>query len=159
MRGFGWILAVAMAAILSACTSADDTFGNPTDGYPGSAREVANAVDWAKTETVRIDLAEFGYSPETLVFRLGQPYILNLVNTGSVAHRLVSKEFFRAIAARSLVYSDAESSYPALDGIALEPREMKTLYFVAVKPGDYQTSCDRPLHALLGMTGRIVLIE
>ena len=96
MRGNGWILAVALAAFLSACSSADDTFGNPADGYPGSAREVADAADWSKAETLKIDLAEFSYSPETLVFRLGQPYILNLVNTGSLPHRFVAKEFFRA---------------------------------------------------------------
>ena len=157
MRGSGWILAVALAAFLSACSSADDTFGNPADGYPGSAREVADAADWSKAETLKIDLAEFSYSPETLVFRLGQPYILNLVNTGSLPHRFVAKEFFRAVAARRLLYTDAESSYPALDGVALKPQEMKTLYFVPILPGDYHVSCDRPLHGLLGMTGRILI--
>jgi uncharacterized cupredoxin-like copper-binding protein len=155
MRGRGWIVAVAFAAILSACTSADDTFGNPADGYPDSARDVANNADWTKAERVKIDLAEFRYAPESLVFHLGQPYILNLVNTGSLPHRFVAKEFFRGVAARRLLYTDAESSYPALDGIALEPREMKTLYFVPVTPGNYHVSCDRPLHALLGMTGAI----
>lgn len=157
MPGKQWLLVVAIAMIVSACTSSDDTFGNPGDGYPDGTREVADGGDWANAEVVRVDLAEFRFSPETLLFRKGRSYALELTNTGSIAHRFMARGFFRAIATKSLMYSDAETSYPVLEAIALEPQETKTLFFVPVTPGDYHLSCDQPLHAMIGMLGRILI--
>lgn len=157
MRYKAWVPVIAMAMIVSGCTSPDDSFGNPGDGYPGGTRKTADSADWGKAESVVIELAEFRYSPETLKFRKDQPYALTLKNTGMVSHTFMARGFFRAIAAKSLVYSDAESSFPLLEAIRLEPQETKTLYFVSVTPGDYHLSCDRPLHATLGMLGRILI--
>jgi uncharacterized cupredoxin-like copper-binding protein len=157
MRSRGWVLVVAIATMVSACTSPDDSFGNPGDGYPDDAREVADAADWANAERVAVELAEFGYSPETLTFRKGQPYVFRLTNTGSTSHRFMARGFFRAIAAKSLMYSDAEASFPLLEAIALASNETKTLYFVPVTSGDYYLSCDLPLHAMFGMVGRILV--
>lgn len=157
MRGRGWVLAVAIATIVSACTSSDDSFGVSGDGYPEGGREIVDGAEWASAETVEVDLAEFEFSPEILVFRNGRPYALRLTNTGSMTHRFVAGGFFRAIAAKSLVYSDGEAGFPLLEAIAVEPEDTKTLYFVAVTPGDYRLSCDVTLHATFGMVGRILI--
>jgi uncharacterized cupredoxin-like copper-binding protein len=153
----GWVPAVALAAIVSACTPSDDLFGVPGDGYPDNARLVVEAADWANAETVLIELSEFEFSPETLLVRKGQAYALSLTNTGSMTHRFVARGYFRAIAAKSLMYSDAEASHPLIEAIALEPNESKTLYFVPVTPGDFHLSCDVPFHAMFGMVGRILI--
>lgn len=157
MRGNGWILAAMAAAFVTACATPDDEFGSPGDGYIADTPEIANAADWARAERVVVELAEYSFSPETLRFREGQPYALMLMNSGAKPHRFVASEFFRAIAAKSLVYADAETSFPPLEAIALEAREAKTLYFVPVLPGDYEVTCDRPFHATLGMFGRILI--
>ena len=157
MSGKGWVLAVGVATMVSACTSSDDSFGVSGDGYPKDAREVVDGADWADAETVAVDLAEFGFSPETLVFRNGQPYALRLTNTGSMTHRFMARGFFRAIAAKSLMYSDGEAGFPLLEAIAVASQDTKTLYFVPITPGDYQLSCDVPLHATFGMVGRILI--
>ena len=157
MRGRAWVLAVAVAAMVSACASRDDLFGLAGDGYPDNARIVADAADWANAEAVAVVLSEFKFLPQTLVVRNGQPYALTLTNTGSQAHRFMARGFFRAIATKSLLYSDAEASYPLIEAIALEPNESKILYFVPVTPGDYHLSCDVTFHATFGMVGRILI--
>lgn len=157
MRGAGWIFAGAVAALVSGCTAADDTFGNPGDGYPESAARIADAADWSQAQTVVVELSEFGYSPKTLALHEGQPYALELTNTGLIAHRFVAHTFFRSIAVRGIVYAEGEAGYPALEAVFLRPQESKTLYFVPVTPGDYQLSCDQPLHTMFGMVGRILI--
>jgi len=157
MRSAGWIFAVLIAVLNSACTAPDDSFGNPNDGYPDNAVQIADAADWDAVQTVQIELSEFSYAPETLKFRKGRPYALALSNTGSIAHRFMARGFFRAIAVRGIVYEDAEAGYPTIEAVSLEPQETKTLYFVPVIRGNYYLSCDRPLHATLGMVGRLAI--
>jgi uncharacterized cupredoxin-like copper-binding protein len=157
MRGAGWILGILVAALVSACTAPDDWFGNPNDGYPDNSVQAVDAADWATATPVRVELSEFRYSPETLTFRTGQPYELELTNTGSVPHRFLARGFFRAVATRSVIYSDAEAGYPTLEAISLEPGETKTVHFVPLVPGDYHLSCDQLLHTTLGMVGRILI--
>jgi len=156
-RGSGWIPAIATVLLVSACAAPDDWFGRPEDGYPDNSLRLANDADWAGAKTVAVDLAEFEYAPDVLRFRKGRPYALELTNSGVVVHRFMARGFFRGIAAKSIVYADGEASYPLLEAITLEPQETKTLYFVPVVPGDYDLSCDRPLHRALGMAGRIVI--
>ena len=124
---------------------------------PAGGRQIVDGADWASAEPVEVDLAEFEFSPGTLRFRKGRPYALKLTNTGSMTHRFMARGFFRAIAARSLMFSDGEASLPLLEAIAVASQETKTLYFVPVEPGDYYLSCDVPLHATFGMVGRILI--
>ncbi len=155
MQYRGW--AVAAAALLASCAAPDDHFGSPGDGFLADAAELASTVNWAQAEAVTVEVTEYEFSPATLRFRKGQPYALTLTNTGSKPHRFLAPGYFRAVAAKSLVYPDAEASFPRLEAIALEAQESKTLHFVPVLAGAYQVSCDRPFHATFGMLGRIVI--
>ena len=157
MQKVGGIFAVLVAIVISACTPPDDSFGNSNDGYPDNAVATANAADWDTAQPLQVELSEFDYEPETLKFRKGQPYALKLTNTGSITHRFVARGFFRAIAVRGIVYEDGEAGYPTIEAVSLEPQETKTLYFVPVISGNYDLSCDRPLHATLGMVGRLLI--
>lgn len=157
MRSTGWIIAVSVVALVSACTSADDIFGNPADGYLEDAVDIADAVDWNSAEVVVVELSEFKYSPKSLTFRKGQPYALRLANTGSIGHKFIAEDFFRAIAIRSVLYVDGEAGYPVLEAIGVEPQETKTINFIPVISGVYSVSCDRPFHTFFGMKGRIVI--
>jgi len=157
MRGAGWILAGVVGTLVSACVPPDDSFGNADDGYPDDAAQIADGADWSDVQTVSMELSEFSYTPDTLTFRRGQPYALELTNTGSVAHRFVARTFFRSIAVKGIRYADAEAGYPILEAVSLQPQETKTLYFVPVIQGDFHLACDQPLHATLGMAGRLVI--
>lgn len=157
MSGMRLAKAAVAAIVLTACTVPDDLFGDPRDGFVRHTDEIIDDTDWSTAETVTVTLSEFGFSPETLRFRIERPYILKLTNSGSVSHRFVSHDFFRSIAARRLLYSDAEASFPKLEAIALAPHETKSLYFIPVTTGAYRLTCDQPFHRLLGMTGRIVV--
>ncbi len=150
-------MTLAAAALLVSCAAPDDQFGSPDDGFLADAAELAGTVNWALAEAVTVELTEYAFSPATLRFRNGQPYALTLTNTGSKPHRFLAPGFFRAVAAKSLVYPDAEAGFPQLEAIALEVQESKILYFMPVLAGDYQISCDQPFHVMFGMLGRILI--
>lgn len=157
MRSAGWVAAVSVVALVSACAPADDIFGNPADGYVDDAVTITDAADWTGAEVVVVELSEFRFSPESLTFHKGRPYALRLTNTGSIGHRFMARGFFRAIAIRSVVYADGEAGYPVLEAIGMEPKETKTINFIPVISGIFPVSCDRPFHSVFGMEGRIVI--
>lgn len=149
------LLLAALALSLSACGVADDRFGEFGDGYPANLQSEISKVDWSKAEKVSMAMSEFDFEPAELSFRKGQPYALETVNDGLVGHSIVAGAFFRAIAAKGLIYSDGESSFPLIESLYLAPGEKKTLLFVPLETGEFEMICDRPLHGSFGMKGRI----
>lgn len=145
----------AIAVLVTACTAGDDDFAASANGYPADAAQIVGAADWSTAEKQTVELSEFEFGPDVLTFRLGQPYALTLVNSGAFPHTFTAGDFFRAIAAKSLLYADGEAGFPQLESISLAAGEAKTLFFVPVTPGSYDLTCTQPLHATFGMVGRI----
>jgi uncharacterized cupredoxin-like copper-binding protein len=106
---------------------------------------VAAAADPA-SETVRIAMNEFRFTPQMLTLKAGQPYRLVLVNEGSGKHDLTAPAFFRAARAA-----------PAPEGgtIVLAPGESATIDIRPETAGTYDTTCSMFLHSLFGMDGAI----
>lgn len=155
MRNNRWIVLAAFALLVAGCLQDDDRFADAATGYPADAAEIVSGVDWTKAEKFTVTLLEFEFAPDALSFIGGRPYALTLVNGGAFPHVFAAERFFRAIAAKSLVYQDGEASLPALESILLNPEESKTLLFVPVTPGRYKLTCTQPLHATFGMVGQI----
>lgn len=158
MRVGGWFLVFAVAVSLSACKPAEDMLGEANSGYLEDFEKYITAADWSKAVVVPVELSEFKFRPKNLTFRAGQAYALELTNLGGAGHNFAAGDFFRAIAVKSILYSDGEGYQPRIEVIALDYQESKTLFFVAVKPGEYPLICDKPLHAKLGQTGSITIV-
>lgn len=148
------ILGSLLAGLLTGCGVSDDRYGDPSDGYKDGPAAVTAAVDWSKAEKLSVTLSEFDFEPAEATLRVGRPYALTLTNDGLVGHTFVGGDFFRAIAAKGLLYADGESSFPVLEAIYLESKENKTLLFLPLDSGDFTIICDRPLHEKFGMTAR-----
>jgi len=144
-----------LVALITACTPGDDEFGAAADGYPADTMKVVGGVDWSDAKKLTVELSEFKFIPDALAFRTGQPYALTLVNSGALPHTFAAGDFFRAIAVKSLLYSDGEAGFPKLEAISLAANESKTLFFVPVTPGNYDLTCNELLHANFGMVGQI----
>lgn len=151
MRVRGWFLVLVVS--VSACTPNDDMVGDANGGYLADPEKYVGAADWVNPVEISVDLSEFKFRPKELSFRAGQAYALKLTNNGLVAHNFVASEFYRAVAVRSILYANGEGHQPRIEVISLESKESKTLFFVAVTPGEYPLICDKPLHAKLGMNG------
>jgi uncharacterized cupredoxin-like copper-binding protein len=124
-------------------------------------------ADWNAAVPDTITMVEndpnFTFSPSSLVFTAGKPYILRIINPAgnSSKHYFTSPEFFKAIATRKLQTQDAEYKAPYFEAIELlqdaAQAKMVELYFVAVKAGTYEFECTITGHKDSGMTGSITI--
>src|SRR3954467_2944755 len=83
--------AILIAASLGACAP---------HGPKGTIAtlEPPAAVDWAAARPVEIVLADFSFTPETLLLEEERPYRLRFLNQGSGTHDFSAPDFFRTVA-------------------------------------------------------------
>jgi uncharacterized cupredoxin-like copper-binding protein len=104
------------------------------------------AVDWSKPETVAVDLVDYRFVPDHLVFRRGIAYRLHLANKGGEQHEFTAPEFQKSI----------EIENPEVVGtygteIVLQPGEQKDLEFMAPQPGTFKLiGSDRDWAGMVG---------
>ena len=150
-------LMVVAAAVLGACAARDVVLEEPQPGDVEDAAARVAAVDWSRAESVEVRLTEYAFDPRNLTFRAGKPYRLRIENVGTRSHTFVTQGFFQSIAAKQLVGGESAVSTPFLKTVAVSPKTVRELTFVAVQPGSYRLECTVPLHALFGMVGEITI--
>jgi len=142
-------LAGLLLALLLAACAAPTALQPP----PGAAERAA-AADWSRAASFTVSLDEFEFDPAQLSLRAGEPVRLRLVNTGARAHDFTSPQFFGAVALRP----DMAASVLAAGGSVEVPAGgTREVFLVPLRPGLYPFDCVKPLHASLGMRGRIVV--
>lgn len=110
----------------------------------------AVAGDWSKAETVAVDLVDYRFVPDHLVFRRGIVYRLHLENKGRELHEFTAPEFLKAV----------EIGNPEVVGtygteIVMRPGDKKDLFFIARQSGTFKLICSD--HDWAGMVGEIVV--
>lgn len=129
--------------------------------YITNAGEIVKAADWSKMVTVEVELDEYGYTPENLVFKAGQPYKLVMTSVGEKKHYFTAPEFFKSIATRKVQSNkDGEIKAPYFTAFELmkgENEPQLDLYFVAVTKGEYPVYCTVDDHRDEGMEGVIII--
>jgi uncharacterized cupredoxin-like copper-binding protein len=131
--------------------------GARTPIVPGDdAPRRAAAANWGAARVVTVALDDYAFRPERLELRRGQPVRLRMVNEGSRAHDFTAPAFFRSVAIRpgDPLGTPLLVAGGSVDVPAGETREVALLPLSA---GEYELTCVRPLHAVLGMTGRILV--
>ncbi len=110
----------------------------------------ASPVDWSKAETVTVNMVEYSFDPDHLIFHSGVAYHLHLENRGRELHEFTAASFFKSVQVRNPEVLAREGQE-----VVLQPGERKDVYFVAGKPGHYALSCAD--HDWQGMTGDILV--
>jgi uncharacterized cupredoxin-like copper-binding protein len=151
------LLPVAVVAALTACASGDVVLQTPPEAYVQDAPARVAAADWSQAETVEVALSEYEFSPATLSFEAGEPYLLVLRNEGTSTHTFTSPGFYRAIAAQKLVAGNDEQALPYIEQIEIPSGSSKGLYFLPVRKGTYALECAVFLHESFGMHGEITI--
>jgi uncharacterized cupredoxin-like copper-binding protein len=121
----------------------------------GATRRAASA-NWGAARIVTVALDDYAFRPERIELRAGQPVRLRLANEGSRAHDFTASAFFRSVAIRpgDPLGTPLLVAGGSVDVPAGETREVALL---PLTPGEYELTCVKPLHAVLGMSGRIVV--
>ena len=119
--------------------------------HPIEPQLASPSVTFGSAEVMRVELANFDFSPREIRLHAGQPYELQLANIASGAHDFAAPEFF---AAAQVKPEDAT----LVAGGEVEVAGMTTsAVHLVPAAGEYKLVCTHTGHALLGMTGRIVV--
>jgi uncharacterized cupredoxin-like copper-binding protein len=101
---------------------------------------------------VSVGLSEFKLTPPEIVLNKGQHYVLRVTDNGKHGHSFSAKAFFRTVSfepasAGALHDGEVELASGATTEVAFTPQTA----------GTYEMHCSHPLHAMLGMSGHIVV--
>ncbi|HWE48033.1 MAG TPA: cupredoxin domain-containing protein [Caulobacteraceae bacterium] len=103
-------------------------------------------------QTVNLTLSSYAFTPKIIHLRHGAPYRLRLTNTSGKGHDFAAYELFEA----SRVAPEDRSKID--DGkVEVSKGQSVDVRFTPTKPGTYKIKCTHPFHAMLGMTGEVVV--
>lgn len=128
-----------------------------TATYVANAAEIVSAADWDAMLTVRVDMADFIFTPESLSLETGQPYKLELVNVGTTKHYFTAEGFYQSVAFRKAQTSEGEFKAPYFKAVEVFPGDQVDLYLVPVVAGTYGSLCTIAGHEEAGMHGTIIV--
>lgn len=102
---------------------------------------------------IGVQLANFSFTPKTIVLDHGHSYVLRLANVADGGHDFTAPEFFAASAItaddRPLV-TEGEVEVP--------PGQVREIHLTAPgAAGKYHLKCSHSFHKMFGMSGSIVV--
>jgi uncharacterized cupredoxin-like copper-binding protein len=101
---------------------------------------------------VNVQLANFKFTPKSIVLDHGHAYVLRLQNVSDGGHDFTASDFFAAanVAAqdRRLV-SEGEVEVPA--------GQVREIHLTAPASGKYSLKCSHSFHKMFGMSGSIIV--
>lgn len=99
-----------------------------------------------------VRLANFKFTPSSIVLDHGRPYVLRLTNASGGGHDFTAREFF---AAASVASDDRRY---IMDGeVEVPPGQVREIHLTAPAAGKYSLRCTHSLHKLMGMSGKIIV--
>lgn len=106
----------------------------------------------AQPTVINVQLSDFKFVPMQIALRVGQPYVLHLVNTSGKSHDFNAPAFFASVSLAPASAGQVHDGDVGLDGgesadIALTPQ----------KAGTYPLKCTHLFHEMFGMKGQIVV--
>jgi len=128
-------------ALLAACAAS----------HPIQPQLAPASVDFGGAAVERVELANFDFTPREIRLRAGRPYELVLANVASGGHNFAAAAFFAAARIRP-----ADAALVAKGEVEVPGGATRTVHLVPAA-GTYRLVCTHTGHALLGMTGTIVV--
>jgi uncharacterized cupredoxin-like copper-binding protein len=102
--------------------------------------------------TVQVQLANFNFSPKTIVLDHGRPYVLRLVNVASGGHDFTASEFFD----RAAIAPD-DRRWVQEGEVEVPAGQVREIHLTAPPTGSYKLKCSHSFHKMFGMSGTIVV--
>jgi uncharacterized cupredoxin-like copper-binding protein len=112
----------------------------------------ASAQNWKAAKRIDIDIADFKYTPNRIVLRHGQPYVLHFVNRARGGHDFTAKSFFSAA---QISPGDRAKAYRGK--VQLRGGESADIRVIAPAVANYDVHCSHFMHDTFGMTGVIAV--
>ncbi|MEK6719445.1 MAG: cupredoxin domain-containing protein [Chloroflexota bacterium] len=116
------------------------------------------AADWDTKQTIQVDLAEMSFTPKDTVLKVGQPYVISVVNVGTEKHEFTAEDFFNSIAFRKAEDASGEFKGPAPLEVEVFAGQSIELFLIPTKAGVYDLVCLIKGHFEKGMFGTITVV-
>lgn len=101
---------------------------------------------------VNVQLANYKFTPKTIVLDHGRPYVLRLHNSSGGGHDFTSPAFF---AAARIAPSDRR--WVQGGEVEVPPGQVREIGLTAPGAGSYKVKCTHTFHKFFGMSGTIVV--
>ncbi|OGO55787.1 MAG: hypothetical protein A2Z32_10000 [Chloroflexi bacterium RBG_16_69_14] len=129
-----------------------------TGAWLADGPERVAAADWDTRETLTIDLAEMSFTPKDTILKVGQPYILEVVNKGTEKHEFTAEAFFRTIAFRKAEDASGEFKGPAPLEVEVFADKSIEVFLIPTEAGVFDLVCLIEGHFEQGMFGTITVV-
>jgi uncharacterized cupredoxin-like copper-binding protein len=101
---------------------------------------------------VPIQLANFKFTPSTIVLDHGRPYVLRLANISSSGHDFTASDFFAAA-----TVAPADRALVQEGEVEVPPGQVREIHLTAPAAGSYKLKCSHSFHKMFGMSGSIIV--
>jgi plastocyanin len=109
-------------------------------------------TDWSGARRVEIAMSNYAFAPQELHLQHGVPYVLHFTNTASKSHDFSAPAFFAAATVA------ADDRAKVVDGgVDLDENASTDVKLVPGTPGTYAVECTHFMHAMMGMTGKVIV--
>ncbi|HEY1709325.1 MAG TPA: cupredoxin domain-containing protein [Rhizomicrobium sp.] len=111
-----------------------------------------SAPDWSMAKRVDVSLSNYAFSPSELRLQRGVPYVLHFTNTAAKSHDFSAPAFFSA----STIAADDRAKV-VKGAVELDENASADVKLIPNTSGAYELRCTHFMHAMLGMTGKVVV--
>lgn len=99
------------------------------------------------------------FKPKQLVLKKGQPYVIQLVNSGTILHEYTADDFFPTAAFIMAKDESGEYTSPLLKEAEVLAGKRLDLHLIPTKTGTFKIACKLPGHEESGMVGTIKVTD
>ncbi len=138
-------------------TTAAPSQAPAAEQYVENAAEFVEAANWDTRKTITVELSEYAFTPKEITLEAGQPYVLEVVNTGELKHEFTAGDFFRTVATRKAETAETEVKVPFFTEIEVFAGKKAEIFLIPLIPGTYKLVCEIEGHSEAGMIGTITV--
>jgi uncharacterized cupredoxin-like copper-binding protein len=135
--------------------------GKMKDGpWLPNAQAIVKAANWNSAKTVQIEAGEGGptgmyFKPKHLALKVGTPYVIRLVNKGSMLHEYTADDFFPTVAFKKAQDAAGEYTSPLIKEAEVKAGQELDVYLIPTQAGSFKVVCKLQGHESAGMVGTI----
>ena len=111
-------------------------------------------VTGANAQTaITVSMTNYAFTPNVLTLKAGETYRIHFSNDSGKGHDFTAREFFQV----STVAQPDKGKLEDGEEVELDDGQSVDITLTPNKPGTYPVSCTHFMHAMMGMTGKIVV--
>ena len=114
---------------------------------------VASVAQAQTARPLAVSMTSYAFAPSTLTLNAGQTYRVHFSNDSGKSHDFAAREFF----ASSTIAPEDKAKIEEDGEVELESGQAADITLTPNRSGTYPATCTHFMHAMLGMSGKIVV--